>query len=802
MQKAENMKSKRLVDTESSNAECGVRSAESKEMSPKEAAEILGVSERTIQRWVEAGKLKGQFVNRGKGYGKGGQVLKVWIEDETQNAKEKEGDNPDSTPSTNSGRKSGTVPNRYKVHRGEPGCSIVTPLINGEPVPDPGSPIINIEASKNNGTAPILCLRQTQAVNGDSPLNKDAITPPSPPAPCEVIIPPSQGPFSPATPQLNLPMAITGNSPPRPIPASCQKTANLRFALIQAVKEKLSENSRSKAEIIKSFLEVYSAGISMPAIYNDIGPVKRATLYEWIRAEKDHGIEGLIPQYGRAAASAILPGEKDFLLKFLLDQNKPKISDGIRECKRYLGEYSVTGRSTLRRFVNEFKKQYHDVWTLRREGEKAWNDKDAPYQDRDPMLLEVGEVVVADGHKLNLNVIDPITGKKKRAVLVLFWDWKSTYPLGWEIMFSENIQCIGTALRNALLTLGKIPSYIYIDNGKAFLAKIFTRKIQIEETEIPGMIARLGSQYRRAMPYHGQSKPIERFFRIINDRMERRMKSYVGASIEDKPPYLLRNEKLAQQLHDDRIPTIEDVFTVMLQWREEYIDEPLPKRQGLTARQMFGEGKGAGLDPKALCFLMMAVEVKSVRRSRFTFAGIDWEGPCLYGYHGKVIIRYSLSDFSKIFVFDINDQRLMGVVTQCGKVNPIKDWQAAKRIVAERRKDKRDSKKLAAFIQEKRFLIEGRRDPDLIDYIEAEEAKKPENRILLPHFDDESEILDAVARSETDEPRFNDAWERYEFLLKKLEITDEEKSWINDYEKGAIFPGEWTSNYGTKAEVL
>ena len=282
MQKAENMKSKRLVDTESSNAECGVRSAESKKLvDTEEAARVLGVTSRAIRKKFNKGKIEGEFVNSGKGYGKGGQVLKVWIEDEpnaecgVRNAESK-------------------LKDRYKIHRGEPGCKVITPLINGEP-------IINIVRNaelntENNGTAPILHLQQTQAVNGDSPLNKDAITPPSPPAPCEVIIPPSQGPFSPATPQLNLPMAITGNSPPRPIPASCQKTANLRFALIQAVKEKLSENSRSKAEIIKSFLEVYNAGISMPAIYNDIGPVKRATLYEWIRAEKDHGIEGLIPQ--------------------------------------------------------------------------------------------------------------------------------------------------------------------------------------------------------------------------------------------------------------------------------------------------------------------------------------------------------------------------------------------------------------------------------------------------------------------------------------------------------------------------
>lgn len=47
----------------------------------KEAARLFNTTPRTIRRWVEAGKIEGEFVNTGKGYGKGGQILKVWIDD-------------------------------------------------------------------------------------------------------------------------------------------------------------------------------------------------------------------------------------------------------------------------------------------------------------------------------------------------------------------------------------------------------------------------------------------------------------------------------------------------------------------------------------------------------------------------------------------------------------------------------------------------------------------------------------------------------------------------------------------------
>lgn len=108
-----------------------------------------------------------------------------------------------------------------------------------------------------------------------------------------------------------------------------------------------------------------------------------------------------------------------------------------------------------------------------REGEKALNDKVEPYIERDLSKIEVGDVLVADGHVLNFEVINPFTGKPTRATLVGFLDWKSTALVGYEIMMTENTQCIASALRNAILNLGKIPKIVYQDNGRAFKAKYF-----------------------------------------------------------------------------------------------------------------------------------------------------------------------------------------------------------------------------------------------------------------------------------------------------------------------------------------
>lgn len=65
---------------------------------------------------------------------------------------------------------------------------------------------------------------------------------------------------------------------------------------------------------------------------------------------------------------------------------------------------------TYRRYADKLKSTRFDKWTLFREGEKAFNDKVEPYIERDISKLKVGDVLVADGHTLNFEVINPFKG--------------------------------------------------------------------------------------------------------------------------------------------------------------------------------------------------------------------------------------------------------------------------------------------------------------------------------------------------------------------------------------------------------
>jgi putative transposase len=158
------------------------------------------------------------------------------------------------------------------------------------------------------------------------------------------------------------------------------------------------------------------------------------------------------------------------ILGHVLNPNAPAISQCVREVQRKFQAEGmfVPSDPTIRRFAKAYMTECFDSWTAFREGEKAWNDKCAISLLRNWNLVEVGDVVIADGHTLNFESIDPDTGKPKRMTLVLFYDGASNCPLGWQIMATENTACISAAFRRSCIILGKFPRVIYLDNGRAF----------------------------------------------------------------------------------------------------------------------------------------------------------------------------------------------------------------------------------------------------------------------------------------------------------------------------------------------
>lgn len=290
---------------------------------------------------------------------------------------------------------------------------------------------------------------------------------------------------------------------------------------------------------------------------------------------------------------------------------------------------------------------------------KHFLTKSQPYIKRDASLLDVGDILVADGHKLAFQVINPFTGKPCRATLVGFLDWKSTALVGYEIMLEENTQCIASALRNAIINLDMIPKIVYQDNGRAFRAKYFTDDKGFGELGFYGLYAKLGIETVFARPYNARSKVIERFFKEFQEGFEKLMPSYVGSSIINKPAYLKRNEKFHSNLHNDYIPTIEETIKMIDMWLKFKNSQPCTNAPNKTIAEVLENRKKQNIDKSLLDDLMLATEVKTIQRNGVRFLNCDYFDERLYGLRGKVLVKYNLFDLTNVKIFTLKGGILM-----------------------------------------------------------------------------------------------------------------------------------------------
>ena len=344
------------------------------------------------------------------------------------------------------------------------------------------------------------------------------------------------------------------------------------------------------------FLELYNTGILHEEIFKTLGKTSIGSLYRW-RALLNYNSDwtALVGQYKystRKEYHTTLNEEQiKIFLKILLSPNSFSIGKSISLTKHILKErgYEILPKDvTFRRYAVWFRDNNYDKWILAREGQKALKDKVEPYIVRNASLLKPGQVLIADGHTLNFQVINPFTGKPCRATLLGFLDWKSGGLVGYDIMLEECTQNIASALRNAILKMDHIPEYVYQDNGRAFKSKFFNGDKKFEELGFSGVYEKLGIKPIYATPYNARAKVIERFFLDFQEGFEKLMPSYIGTSVENKPAYLKRNEKLHKQIHEQNsfTPSIEQAIKLIDKWLEFKHSQTCPNDKTKTIKEI------------------------------------------------------------------------------------------------------------------------------------------------------------------------------------------------------------------------
>lgn len=422
--------------------------------------------------------------------------------------------------------------------------------------------------------------------------------------------------------------------------------------------------AQGKVRAKREFLAAYNTGLLHGKLFEVLGEVSFPTVERWARQIRETGDPlALAPKTGDnlRGKTGIGQDAAKVVLAVALHPNAFKTSEIIRIAKRLMAQRGVAdglSDATYRRFLEDWKGRNFDYWTFYRKGEKALHDQCLPYLERDYSRIDVGDALVADGHRLNFEILNPWTGKPKRMTLILFYDFKSNYPCGWEIMPEENTQAIAAAFRRAVLALGRAPLSVYLDNGKAFGSRFFSGNLA--EAGFAGLFERLGCQVIYAWPYHAQSKTVERFFSTFSE-FERLLPSYTGTSIEAKPPRLNRGEKLHRRLHEkmtgNLVPTLAEIHQAIGLWFDDYARRPQRGHlKGLSPWEVFADWRErAGqpaVDPEALHYLMMSADNRTINRNGVQFRSRNYYSAELYGRKHPVLIRYDEQDLSNILIYE------------------------------------------------------------------------------------------------------------------------------------------------------
>jgi len=545
------------------------------------------------------------------------------------------------------------------------------------------------------------------------------------------------------------------------------------------------KNQQNKTQFDTDFLSAYNAQILYPEIYAKLGKVSIGTLQRWKRVlGTSNNYELLIPNYHYEdySRTCLTDFEKQIFLKLLLHPNRFSIGKTI-SLTQYVfksqGQEYIPAPPTFRRFANWYKANYFDKWTLLREGEKALKEEVIPHIKRDLSKIEVGEVLVADGKRLNFQVINPFTGKPCRATLIGFLDWKSTALVGYEIMLEENTQNIASALRNAILNLGRIPKFVYLDNGKAFRGKYFLGSSNFDEIGLKGIYEKLGITTVFANPYNARAKVIERFFLEMQESFEKLLPSYIGTGIENKPARLRRNEKFHSEIHAEFIPTIQQTMQMINSWLEYKNSLPCPNDKTRSIKEMVDSIERQEINPRVLDDLMMAQEIKTITSQGIRFLKTDYYNDALYGLRQKVVIKYSLFDLSYINVYTTSGKFLCRadritlthpLAHYTGEINDIEDYR--QKIQKQKQFKNRTIKACKEFLN-----IED------LEILECQIEEKEEEDFLLQPLAPKIEIKKEKSEKYNPavKPLFKTSRDRYEYLMKYGCTCNDDRVWLMAY---------------------
>jgi len=238
-----------------------------------------------------------------------------------------------------------------------------------------------------------------------------------------------------------------------------------------------------------------------------------------------------------------------------------------------------------------------------REGERAYNEKAAPFLIRNIEAKRVNEYWISD-HMIHDVWVrnDGVFGELDRnqafrPYLTCIVDMKSRMVVGTAWCVNPSSNTISSALQFALRNFGR-PQCFYVDNGKDFkrMAKdapaLSTPSDDASKVLFDlGVLVRLGIHPQHCLPLHPQSKQIESFFRTFHQRFDVTWgDAYAGISPKDRPEecdaLLAEHKQFMREGRGDEspLPAASEFIKHACYWLDEFNCTHRHSGQGMRGR--------------------------------------------------------------------------------------------------------------------------------------------------------------------------------------------------------------------------
>lgn len=417
---------------------------------------------------------------------------------------------------------------------------------------------------------------------------------------------------------------------------------------MEGFSKKQKADANHKAWIIELY-RTKNKGISVDQFVEEYNRehgehITRANIFQWNKKMKKGGTAALIDRRGEyKRGTTSIPDEAwDYFYSLYMTQQKR----GVQLCYDYTKkEYpDIPSVDAFRRKVKTIP-EYALIYY--RDGENAFRDA-LPSMDRDKKDIKSNDIWFSDHHRVDVFTLTADGSKLCRLWLTTFFDARSNKVISYICRNADpDAAVIKQTLRKGIETHG-IPQELYFDNGKDYRSKAFQQDFPLS------IVHQLGIGNIYATPYHGQAKPVERFFKTFEERFGKMFPAYTGKDAKNRPEQMqVSNEKIMAYA-----TTIERFQIALDNYIEDYNQTPSRGKDmdRKTPNEVYYQNlvtKKEVTDRKALTLLCGTFETRTVHKNGITFRHRDyWNKKLLPLLNRKVIINFVPENMDVLNVFD------------------------------------------------------------------------------------------------------------------------------------------------------